>query len=450
MYGAARDKPLAASWDSDGTDTIGLMFNSTFYLGNSNSGGVADLVVWFGNPSMLPPTPTPSPTPVVPPALNASFTYDGDGKRVKSTINGTTTYFVGAHYEVANGVVTKYYFAGAQRIAMRTNGTLNYLIGDHLGSTSLTTDANGYLVSEMRYKAWGEVRYASGNLPTKYQYTGQFSYESDFGLDFYGARWYDSTLGRFNQPDTIIPNATYSQAWDRYAYTFNNPLLYTDPTGHDPIPDFFGGLLKEFARTNFWWHPGYQRDLAIKNNESTAELTGRLVADVASFTLGVGEAGGGAGVAGGGVVACGTGVGCLVTPGGLAAGGALIAQGAGTTLSAANGAGTIWVMLSNQSDSDSKWIYEPSPKHNQNSQGDASPMDLDKSTAQEVLNQGVPFGKQVYSYHDGKVYVFQPDNAGTYHGYISTDRVPTPVLRNWKTNGLITNSEYNDMLHWGK
>ncbi len=94
------------------------------------------------NTSTAPPTATPTPQP---PFSNATFVYDGDGKRIKSTINGTiTTYFVGAHYEVANGVVTKYYYAGTQRIAMRTNGTLNYVFSDHLGSTSLTTDANGY------------------------------------------------------------------------------------------------------------------------------------------------------------------------------------------------------------------------------------------------------------------------------------------------------------------
>lgn len=134
---------------------------------------------WDGQPLMLPPTATPTSTPVSPPPMNANFVYDGDGKRVKSIINGTTTYFVGAHYEVANGVVTKYYYAGAQRIAMRTNGALKFLLGDHLGSTSLVTDANGQNTIETRYTAWGEVRYASGNMPTKYQYTGQFSYEMD-------------------------------------------------------------------------------------------------------------------------------------------------------------------------------------------------------------------------------------------------------------------------------
>jgi RHS repeat-associated protein len=162
----------------------------------------------------------------------ASFVYDGDGKRVKSTINGVTTSFVGQHYEVTNNVATKYYFAGASRIAMQTSSTLTYLLTDHLNSTSITTNSTGGLVSELRYKPWGETRFSSGTTSTKYQYTGQFSYESDFGLMFYNARFYDSQLGRFTSADSIIPESQGVQAYDRYAYANNNPLKYTDPTGH--------------------------------------------------------------------------------------------------------------------------------------------------------------------------------------------------------------------------
>jgi len=189
------------------------------------------------------PTPGPSPTPTIaptatatqppPPAAfnNATFVYDGDGRRVKSTFNGTTTtYFVGNHYEVTGSTITKYYYAGSQRIAMRTNGTLNYLLGDHLGSTSLVTDSAGIKINEQRYKAWGETRYTFGNEKTRYQYTGQFSYASDFGLYFYNARWYDPALGRFAQADSIIPGGV--QGYDRYAYVNNSPINYVDPSGH--------------------------------------------------------------------------------------------------------------------------------------------------------------------------------------------------------------------------
>jgi len=179
------------------------------------------------------------------PSLNATFTYDGDGARVMSEINNVTTRFVGNYYQVTDSAVTKYYYAGASRIAMRKDGTLSYLLSDHLGSTSITTDSSGNKVSEMRYTAWGEVRYESGTTPTEYTYTGQYSYTVDFGLMYYNARWYDPALGRFAQADTLIPGAGDSQAWDRYAYANNNPVRYVDPSGHAAC----GGLDDEECRT---------------------------------------------------------------------------------------------------------------------------------------------------------------------------------------------------------
>ncbi len=126
---------------------------------------------------------------------------------------------------------------------MPQSSTLTYLAGDHLGSTSLAVDASTLDVIQTRYKPWGEVRWTSENktLPTRYTFTGQYSYVSDdatdlgaagFDLMFYNARWYDHTTGRFAQADTIVPGGV--QGLDRYAYVNNNPIIYTDPTGRDP------------------------------------------------------------------------------------------------------------------------------------------------------------------------------------------------------------------------
>ena len=62
----------------------------------------------------------------------------------------------------------------------------------------------------------------------------------DFGLMFYNARWYDPTIGRFAQADTIIPQQQGVQAWDRYAYSNNNPARYTDPSGHCAVGYLLG------------------------------------------------------------------------------------------------------------------------------------------------------------------------------------------------------------------
>jgi RHS repeat-associated protein len=103
----------------------------------------------------------------------------------------------------------------------------------------VTANSSGTKTAELRYKAWGETRYTSGTTLTTIRYTGQRE-ESSFGLYYYGARWYDSALGRWNQPDTIIPTSSQgTQAWDRMAYVNNNPINHTDPTGHtcEGLPD---------------------------------------------------------------------------------------------------------------------------------------------------------------------------------------------------------------------
>ena len=95
------------------------------------------------------------------------------------------------------------------------------------------TDTNGNIVTEMMYKAWGEVRYSSGSSPTDFTYTGQRSEMDNIGLMFYNARWYDPELGRFAQADNIIPAKRQPISWDRFAYARNNPILFNDPSGHD-------------------------------------------------------------------------------------------------------------------------------------------------------------------------------------------------------------------------
>ena len=79
---------------------------------------------------------------------------------------------------------------------------------------------DGDKLSELRFKAWGETRYSSGTTPTKRQFTGQIS-DSYINLYWYGSRWYDDALGRFIQPDPIIPEPYNSLAYDRYQYVYS-------------------------------------------------------------------------------------------------------------------------------------------------------------------------------------------------------------------------------------
>jgi RHS repeat-associated protein len=66
---------------------------------------------------------------------------------------------------------------------------------------------------------------------TDFTYTGQ-SDMSGTGLMDYKARLYSPCIMHFVQPDTLIPDIYNPQDWNRYSYARNNPLKYTDPTGH--------------------------------------------------------------------------------------------------------------------------------------------------------------------------------------------------------------------------
>ncbi|HEX9679788.1 MAG TPA: RHS repeat-associated core domain-containing protein, partial [Candidatus Saccharimonadales bacterium] len=160
-------------------------------------------------------------------ALDYTYTF-----RIKATDNVSNTT---ANWQVSQPTtvhgVTKYYTHGGSRVAMRRGDALYYLSGDHLGSTSLTTDETGNIVSEVRYLPYGEERWASGATPTDFTFTGQRN-EAGFGLMDYNARYYNPRVGRFVSPDTVVPEPSGSQGWNRYAYVRNNPLKYTDPSGH--------------------------------------------------------------------------------------------------------------------------------------------------------------------------------------------------------------------------
>ncbi len=122
---------------------------------------------------------------------------------------------------------------------------MKYLISDHLpfqgasrGSIVAITDNTGNVLAETRYLPFGEPCADAGSLAgTDKTYTGQHDVP-DMGLMDYRARMYSPWLGRFIQPDTIVPGAGNSQAWNRFSYTLNNPVNYTDPSGHKACIDW--------------------------------------------------------------------------------------------------------------------------------------------------------------------------------------------------------------------
>ena len=114
-------------------------------------------------------------------------------------------------YLHANGLVAK--LEGEQ---------LEFYHSDYLGSTRTISNEAAQVIEEQKTLPFGGV--LEGD--EKYGFTGKELDES--GLQYFGARYYDSELGRFLSADKVelYPNL--------YSYARNNPLKYNDPTGNSP------------------------------------------------------------------------------------------------------------------------------------------------------------------------------------------------------------------------
>ena len=198
-----------------------------------------------------------------PPAVNTAsgtlvytYYYDGDGNRVQkcnanpcnsgSTVG--TLYWRGLGNEVldesartgSGTMQEEYVYFNGQRIARRdvATGKVYYYLSDHLGSASVIADSSGNVKQQTDHYPYGGIAYTSGNDLNRYKFTGK-ERDSESSLDYFGARYYASTMGRWMIPDRV--NVTDDRilnpgnTLNKYIYGGNNPLKYVDPDGRDII-----------------------------------------------------------------------------------------------------------------------------------------------------------------------------------------------------------------------
>ena len=128
-----------------------------------------------------------------------------------------------------------------------------YITADHLGSTRLVTDASGNSTRCYDYLPFGEeipngyggrtascfgaTSYPSAPDAVSEKFTGK-ERDAETGLDYFGARYFSGTQGRFTSPDKLFADQHLEnpQSWNLYAYTLNNPLRYIDDNGEGTRP----------------------------------------------------------------------------------------------------------------------------------------------------------------------------------------------------------------------
>ncbi|MGT2716673.1 DNRLRE domain-containing protein [Streptococcus respiraculi] len=123
----------------------------------------------------------------------------------------------------------------------QTNETYQYLTNQSGSVTGLTKD--GEAVASSSYKLYGYTKKSTDETGNPYAYNGEA--RDSTGLDYLRARYYDSHAGTFLTEDSYQGEATDPLSQNRYAYVHNNPVNYTDPSGHRLVLTTMGGGRKQ-------------------------------------------------------------------------------------------------------------------------------------------------------------------------------------------------------------
>ena len=169
-------------------------------------------------------------------ATVASYTYNSGGVRTSKTVGGITTNYVLEGPSVVEdrpspGGATKHFQGpGIDNVLaiQDSAGLTTYLTRDHLGSIREQVNAAGTaLIQRRTYDAWGNLSVSDGSTGG-WAFTGRES-DSETGIYYYRARYYDPTIGRFLAEDPAKANSGSS-----YQYVSNSPIRLADPFGLRP------------------------------------------------------------------------------------------------------------------------------------------------------------------------------------------------------------------------
>ncbi|MGK4009229.1 RHS repeat-associated core domain-containing protein [Sorangium sp. So ce1036] len=269
--------------------------------------------------------------------------YDGAGERrvhLHRVAGEEETAYVDQHLVLRNGqYATKHIFAGETRIASKLDADwlpvppVLYYHPDHLGSTQYVTDADQALSQHAEYlpsgELWADQTDSRFQNRQPYLFNGK-ELDLSTGLYHYGARSYEPRLGVWLSPDPVLADYMTGRInggvyrpinMGLYTYTWNNPLVLTDPTGQWPTAEEIEAGLARAGDTVL----GFSYGFVLGATPVVGNMAGFLPPprDTESFRLGMGAgqiAGGVVQMAAGGAIA-----------GGSAAGGVAATVGSGGT-----------------------------------------------------------------------------------------------------------------------
>ena len=174
-----------------------------------------------------------------------SIVDDAFGNRVAKTVNGATTKYLveddvnptgypQVWDELTGSAVTRTYTYGLQRIsqdqAVDGAWTPSFYGYDGGGSVRQLTNSAGTVTNTYEYDAFGNEVNHTGTTPNNYLYRGE-QYDSDLGLYYLRARYYDPLTGRFLSRDPADGDSENPSTLHKYLYAGGDPVNGWDPTG---------------------------------------------------------------------------------------------------------------------------------------------------------------------------------------------------------------------------
>ena len=188
-----------------------------------------------------------------------TMAYDAFGNRVAKTVNSgatsvTTWYLVEDDVnptglpqvmeEKVGGAVQRVYTYGLQRISQYLSPTVtginawtaSFYVYDGAGSVRQLTDINGTPTDEYEYDAYGNSFTKQGTTPNNYLYRGE-QFDSDLGLYYLRARYYNPATGRFLSRDPQAGYPILPMSLQKYLYASANPVNRIDPRGLEDLVD---------------------------------------------------------------------------------------------------------------------------------------------------------------------------------------------------------------------
>jgi RHS repeat-associated protein len=183
-----------------------------------------------------------------------SYTYDGNGKRVKEIVNDTPSYsFYGSNgklmYRLENNIGTEYYYLSGSLVGKKKGTQYTLLHSDFLGTPLAQTNFANNEVVRKYYQPFGEQ---IGQGAKDVGYTGHM-YDDELGLNYMQARYYDPVIGRFYSNDPLGALSHLQKGnvhgFGRYTYGNNNPYRFTDPDGKESLDISIADELKVMAQS---------------------------------------------------------------------------------------------------------------------------------------------------------------------------------------------------------